>query len=382
MRILYIIDSLGTGGAERSTSYLWYLLREQGVAIKIICLRRRKEGIQTEILQENFDVMFLQSVSWLTHARQLVNIIKEWQPDIVHSILWKSNIRARVARFLHRFYHVESLVNLVYADTRIQDVGRLKLSVYRWLDQYTGQWGVDHFHANGESVANHYTSKLSIPRDKMTIVKRGRFPNPFVNRKGKLRQEFNRKYSIVDGEIILMNVGRQEYQKGHDILLNALGKIKKGNGLKFRLFIAGRDGNASAKILTSIKHHGLEREVILLGHYGNIPELLVCGDIFVFPSRFEGFPGALIEAEAAGLPIICTDLPMMLEVAIPGSNCLVFPNENETQLAEAILKLATNRNLMTEYSRNSIAQFNANFLIPVINEQMHSMYQRLIYSGR
>ena len=59
MKILFVLDSLGTGGAERSTGDLWYFLRGEVVILRIVVLGKRKEGIEKQILAAGFDVVFL-----------------------------------------------------------------------------------------------------------------------------------------------------------------------------------------------------------------------------------------------------------------------------------------------------------------------------------
>src|SRR5688572_30302793 len=111
MRIMFVIDSLGTGGSERSTSFIWYYLRSiPGFEITIVVLRRRKEGIETEILKAGFQVIFLKSKGYFSQGKEIGHHIDIIKPDLVHSVLFKSNLRVRLARLTRRFLHVESLV--------------------------------------------------------------------------------------------------------------------------------------------------------------------------------------------------------------------------------------------------------------------------------
>jgi glycosyltransferase involved in cell wall biosynthesis len=101
-------------------------------------------------------------------------------------------------------------------------------------------------------------------------------------------------------------------------------------------------------------------------------------DIFVFPSRFEGLPGVLIEAEASGLPIICTDLPMMLEVVAENENALTFEINNASQLAKAITRMATDVTLREKFSKRSKEIFKENFQIDSVHDKMLDLYHKMI----
>src|SRR5688500_12975039 len=98
MKILHVIDSLGTGGAERSTAEIWYYLRAKGFELSIVVLKHRKEGIEQEILREGFNVTFLSKKGVLSQALEISEYIKAQRPDIVHSTLFMSNLRVRLAR--------------------------------------------------------------------------------------------------------------------------------------------------------------------------------------------------------------------------------------------------------------------------------------------
>jgi glycosyltransferase involved in cell wall biosynthesis len=206
----------------------------------------------------------------------------------------------------------------------------------------------------------------------MTVVHRGRD----IKKYDVL--PFNRKeIGIEKNKIILLNVARQEYQKGQDVLLKALTQLPKNIFDKVHLLIAGREGKLTTSLFKFVEENKLEKNISFLGHRTDIPELLKMSDIFVFPSRFEGLPGVLIEAEAAGLPIICTNLPMMREVVEVDKNALVFEINNEKQLAECINKLVLDENLKNEFAIESKKIFEEKFQLDSVHQKMYDLYFKL-----
>src|SRR5690606_38391723 len=121
MKILFIQDSLGPGGAEKSNSYLWYYLREKGIELRIVLLKHWPGGLEEEILNSGFHIQFLKTKSFKDQVFEIAQIIKNEKPDLVHSVLFNANIRVRFAKLLVRFIHLESLVNLTYDKTRLND---------------------------------------------------------------------------------------------------------------------------------------------------------------------------------------------------------------------------------------------------------------------
>jgi glycosyltransferase involved in cell wall biosynthesis len=378
MRILLVIDSFFTGGAEFSSLELFNYLQEENVVIQICKLKKMSPEYSAETFQISNDIIStLPKDTFLGKRKALKKLISQFKPDIIHSVLFNANVLVRSIRvFDSSFVHIESLVNHTYSENRLQEKGvtKFKLEGYRYLDKITTVLGTDHFHPNGYSVAKHYQEKLGVGQKKMTVVHRGRD----IKKYDVL--PFNRKeIGIEEDTIILLNVARQEYQKGQDILLKALTLLPKDIFEKVHLLIVGREGKLTTSLLKFVEENKLEKTVTFLGHRTDIPELLKMSDIFVFPSRFEGLPGVLIEAEASGLPIICTDLSMMKEVVEVDKNAYVFELDNEKQLAACISKLVQDDNIRNRFALESKNIFNQKFQIETVHQKMFDLYKKLLY---
>ncbi len=373
MKILFVQDSLGTGGAERSNAELWYFLREHGIQFKIIALEHRKEGIEKEIIQENFDVYFIKSGNFLFETIQIRRIISNYEPDIIHSVLLRSNLRTRVAQIGMGKIHVESLVNCTYAEIRYSDpkINSSLLKLYEKLDQITGKFGVDKFIPITHAVKNHYVKKLKVNPAKMIVIPRGRKKNDFYLQASK-------KKGLRPKPITFIHVGRQEFQKGHLVLLEAIKVIDDqlhANDVQF--LFCGRKGNASKEIDEFLKKNQLQTEIIFLGHRDDIPQLLAKADVFVFPSLYEGLGGALIEAQAAGLPIICSDIPVFKEV-VGEKNSFFFKLNNSRDLSQRILQILNNPEQRLKMGKESLYNFEQKFNLYHINYQLFELYKSLV----
>lgn len=377
MRVILLMNSLFTGGAEFSSLSLYGWLRSRGYEIKVVVLKNVSPSYHVN--QFGFaEVTVLEGKSVWGRLKELNKIIQEFKPDIVHSVLFDANVLGRLARIrIGGFKHLESLVNEMYSESRLADpqVTRLKLAGYRALDFITQLWGVDHYHANGQSVAIHYHQMLSIRKDRMTIIPRGRKVNDFLGdalNRGKIRQEFSS-----GNRILFVSMARHEYQKGQDILLDALSLLSKETLTNLQLVLVGREGKLTKLIQDRISKYDLEKTVLMTGHRSDVSSILAAADVFLFPSRFEGLPGALIEAEAAGLPVICSDIPNNREVA-DNDNALFFPLENTSKLAHAISMLATDKALRETMRAHSLNLFRARFQLESIHQQMEQLLRSLI----
>ena len=377
MKILLVIDSFFTGGAEFSTLELFSHLKDKGEEIFICKTKEMRPEYNPESfgLESNLVKTLPQKGFW-EKRKALQEIISHFKPDIIHSVLFNSNLLVRSIRVLdNSFVHLESLVNHTYSDNRLKEPGvtKFKLEFYRWLDIITSTFGTDHFHPNGHSVAEHYQEKLYISAKKMTVVHRGRKGENY-----EVASLSKSDFGIPENKLVLINVARQEYQKGQDVLFDAISLLPNNIQEKIHLLIVGREGKATPLLQKQVQEKGIDSSISFLGHRTDIPALLNMADIFVFPSRFEGLPGVLIEAEAAGLPIICTHLSMMLEVVKVNENALTFEINNPKQLASAIEKLVNEVNLRSRFAKKSKEVFNENFQIESVHEKMFDLYQKLL----
>lgn len=343
--------------------------------MKLVCYKRATPSYDPVQFGLN-DVEYIQGNSFPQRIKSLNHIIEEFKPQLVHSVLFEANLLTRFCRMMNRkFVHLESLVNEMYSEHRLSDprVTRFKLEGYRWLDRITQRFGVDHFHANGESVARHYQEKLGINKKRITVVPRGRNANPFV--KDQANRERVRADLQTGDRLMLMNMARHEYQKGQDLLLDALCEMPSGQH-QFQLVLVGRAGNFTPVIKEKIEQGKLSSCVTLLGHRTDVSSLLAAADVFIFPSRFEGLPGALIEAEAAGLPIICSDIPNNREVAVAEKNALFFPLDDITMLKDHLEKMLRDKVLRVKMGEESKVIFDQKFLL----EESHHNLKRLLDS--
>ena len=381
MKILYVQDSLGTGGAERSNAELWYFLKEKNFSCRIIVLEHRKEGIEQEILDSGFEVDFLKPANFVAQAWQIANIINLWQPDIVHSVLLKSTWRVRLAKRFTSFIHVESLVNCTYDEIRAQDpeVNRLGLFFYKIIDRLSHFKGTDNFIAITQEVERHHEKHLRISPVKTAVIYRGRKKNIFLENQQLVRLELRKEFNFHREDIIFVHVGRQEFQKGHLNLLKAIKLFDHDlSSLNVKFLFCGRKGNASSEITGFLNRESIKTEILFLGHRPDVNRILAASDVFVFPSLYEGLGGSLIEAQAAALPVICSDLKVFKEVIIESENALVFPKSDETALGKHLLTLAKSPEKRKVMGEKSLVNFFSKFRLEEVNNQLVKYYNSLI----
>ena len=380
MQVLFVIDSLFTGGSEYSTLLYARWLQQQGYAVRIVLLKVKNPSYDPLAfgLQAAY-VTVLQPGGFISRLLQLQKILRYYHPDLVHSVLTASNFNCRVLRMVSRkFLHIESLVNQPYSAERLQDkkLKPWKIRILQFFDRLTHTLGVDAFHANSEAVALHYCREVGVSSSRITVIPRGREDNPFVTQREQVREALLDELQIQEPCLVLINTGRHEHQKGQDVLLRAVASLS--SAFNWYLLIAGREGAETAQLRHLVQQYQLEQRVRFLGHRTDVPRLLAASDLFVFPSRFEGMPGALIEACAAGLPVVCTNLPCMKEVVEPGVNARVFDAEEVSGLAQHIEVLLNDSSLRQQMGKQSLQLFTSKFQVASIHGRMEQLYQQVL----
>ncbi|OPL08172.1 MAG: glycosyl transferase group 1 [delta proteobacterium ML8_F1] len=109
----------------------------------------------------------------------------------------------------------------------------------------------------------------------------------------------------IENEMLIIHIGRFRPQKNHKFLLEVFSEVLMTEP-HAKLLIVG-DGSLRGEILKEISHRNIEESVIIAGIRSDVPELLQAADILLFPSLFEGLPGVVLEAQAAGLPCVISD---------------------------------------------------------------------------
>jgi glycosyltransferase involved in cell wall biosynthesis len=359
---LFVIESFGAGGAERSLVELLPRLSASGIRVVVACLYRREVGFEEEALQAGAEVRFLSGKGRWGRIRSLRHLVGEIDPDLVYTSLFEADLVGRLATIGLPVPVMCNLANTAYDPARLADpnVSKWRLQVVRLVDRVLGRFRTHHFHAVSQAVKDSTVATLGIPPEKITVVYRGRDLQRIGERSPQRRRQVRQRLAIDEATEMVVTVGRQEYQKGHIHLVGAFARVVADRP-KARLYIVGRDGHMSGAIRQRITQLGLESAVFLLGHRADVTDIVAAADLFVFPSLYEGLGGALLEALALGMPVVVSDIPALREVVEAGGNGDLVAPGDEDGLAQAISGLLADPERRERYGRRSFEIFAERF---------------------
>ncbi len=326
MNILHLITGLGQGGAEQIVLDLARGLDRERHKISVCSILdvSGAYGVYAARLRElGVDVLSLGLTrKWqIRRALALENVLRDLKPDVLHCHMFHANVLGRWAGNRVGLPHIIATVHIAERRWRPWRF---------WLERRTDPLGsvtvcVSH------SVLEFHARRTRVPRDRFVVVPNGidtaRFAEP-----GRAPAELRRELGIGPGSKVIGSVGRLDEQKGHRYLIDAFGKMA-GERADVELVIAG-DGPQRHKLERLAGRTGCSARIHLIGRRPDVPDLLHAFDVFALASVYEGLPLALIEAMAAGVPVVASAVDSVPEVLVAGR--LVPPRDPE-RLAEALL---------------------------------------------
>jgi glycosyltransferase involved in cell wall biosynthesis len=383
MKAVFVINGLGAGGAERSLAEMLPLFEQAGVEPTIACLEQRGEGVQRIAQEQGFDVRYLGARGWRSRIRRLRALLEEVGPDLMHTTIFEADVIGRIAARRTGVPVVTSLVNTPYEPIRLRDpnVRPWRLAAVKTIDGWTARRLTTHFHAITHAVKETAVRDLRIEPDRITVVERGRDPSRLGEPSTERRTRARQRLELRARDVVLVTLGRQEFQKGQWHLLDAMVSLVAAYP-DIRLLVGGRRGNASPKLEQVMRSSSLNGEVRFLGHRDDAPEVLAAADVFVFPSLYEGLGGSLIEAMALGLPIVASDLPAIREVVEVDRNALLVPPGSANGLAAAVGALIDDDTRRTSMGARSRQIFEERFTLERSARRMVELFERVAAAGR
>jgi glycosyltransferase involved in cell wall biosynthesis len=376
-RVLHVINRFGTsGGAENQLfNNLRHFSNPELTHSVAFIYRRDMEDPLPDVDKHG---LFRPGAS--PSRREIVRAVHDYvgelRPDIIHCSLADAALAARLAGSWHGIPVVESLVNISHDPVRTIDnpsVNRWKLAAHRLVDRVTMR-RVSRFHALTGAVARSWQRNVGIPASKITVIPRGIDVDALEARAhAASRAEVRAALGVPEDAPMLLNVARQEPQKGQRYLLEALPLILSAHPGTVAV-IAGREGNSTPMLHEIIADKGLADNVRFLGVRDDVPALLAASDVFVFPSLFEGLGVSLLEAMSSGTVCAVSDAPPFDEIIDPGITGVMYRSADAGELAAAVNALLDDPTTGAKLGASAQKEIEDNYRIETIAARLEQMY--------
>lgn len=299
---------------------------------------------------------------------KIYRLIKKSQYDIVQSNLIHADIwMAIIKLFLKWDLKIISTVHTYYPTYQAKygyDFAYLKRDPYYWIQKFTSLL-VNYTVTISCGLYNVYVEGGIAKKHKIKTIHYGlTLTEPLAKQ----------SIAIPQGDYVLIT-GRLVGFKGHKYLIEAW-KMVNAKYPSLKLCIAG-DGELRSQLEKQVADAGLQDVILFMGHVPNPHPVMEHCLFTVVPSTWEGFGLILLESWLHKKPIVAFNVPAMNEVVSDGLNGLLVEKDNTNDLAEKIIYLFENSELITEFGENGFKKLNSYFTLKRMTDETEEVYQHI-----
>ncbi|MBX5461132.1 MAG: glycosyltransferase [Steroidobacteraceae bacterium] len=329
MKVLHIIETPGTGGAEKLLVDIAVNLPSGFSSVGVMMCESwtgrelAKHGIPVTVmpLQRSFDA------GWPV---RFARFIREQQVDVVHSHEFTANVYATAGARLAGVPIVCTTHGKNYWPHALY-----RRTAYRWVARNARA-----FVAVSNDLARFVASTLGIASDRVKVIRNG-IDIELFRRDEVARTRVREQIGVAASQPLILTCGEMTEVKGHDVLIRATRHLvaQRPDAI---VAIAG-EGPLKEQLEALTDELQVRANVRFLGFRRDVPDLLSAADVFVMPSRSEGLPLAILEAMAANLPIVATAVGGVPELIRTGETGWLVPPVQPPEMARAVLDAISDR---------------------------------------
>lgn len=324
MKLVFITDSMHSGGAERVISVLANYFADK-YPIEIICLSGKKSFYS---LKDNITLTCLEHLYGKNLLNKFIWLFKNIDSEsLIIAFMVNVYIFTLVALFFRK-------VKIIVSERNDPTAHMLPIRVARKLLI----WRAQELVVQTQDIANYFPHLM---KKKIDIIYNP-ISDDYVWKSGLTAEK----------DKVIVNIGRLSPQKNHKMLINAFSVVSKKYP-EYQLHIYG-EGEIQAETESYIALKGLQGKVILKGKCNTLGNVLPKAEIFALSSDYEGMSNALIEAMYVGVPVVTTAVSGTKELIDNGKNGYIVPVGDEKAFTEALMTLVENKNIRNQFAQKEI----------------------------
>ncbi len=366
-RVLHVIDSLALGGAQVVLENLLAHADRARFAPEVACMhghgvfweRIRATGVPVRSL--SFDHRFpsyVPALAWLILTRRY---------DVVHCHLLAANV---IAKPLAALLRVPVRINHDHCNDKLADPRKWVPAADRWTNRFS-----THVCAVSESTRQFLMAHEGLSAERVTTVHNGIDPAIFQPRPEE-RAAARKRWALPDGAFVIAGIGRLTWQKNFALFLEVAAEILPRH--PHAVFVLAGTGEDEAALRAQAAALGLGGRMRFLGYVGEMTALYPALDMLLLTSRYEGLPITILEAMAAGTPIVASRLDGVQEVLRDGEDCALVPEGAREGFVARISGLIAQPALARRYADAARAKVRAHYSAGAMTRAVEALYLRYL----
>lgn len=331
LRTAFFIDDLGAGGTQRWLALLLKGLRERDYEHRVFVMRNIVEPVFLARVGESAEVDVVgEPALWGLHGLfRIRRALRRWRPHVVQTLLPTSDMIGRLLGRLARVPVVVSSIRGRHVD---------KPAWQRFLDRRTAGLA-DKVIFNAEEAIPFAVQHEGVMRDRAVYIPNGVAPTV----PSRTAAEVKKGLGIPGAACVIGMVSRLHPSKGHRDLIQAF-TLLAAEMKDVVLLIVG-NGELRRNLESQVDACGLNGRVRFTGHRNDVPDLLGAMDVFAHPSQWEGMPNAVMEAMAAGRPVVASRVDGIKALITDGETGLLVAPGDPGMLAAQLRRVLSDPSL-------------------------------------
>lgn len=382
MNVVHIITRLIIGGAQENTLHN---VRDQHEIYHddVTLVTGPAEGPEGSLIPEalagKFRTIVLPELTRNIHpradwkaCRALISLLRELRPDLVHTHSSKAGILGRYAANKVGIPVVHSIHGAAFHYGQ----SRLAYRAYVAAEKVAAKW-THRYICVADAMRDAYLAEGIATPDRYVTIHSGFDVEPFLHPESR-REVERRQWGFADSDIVVGKIGRLFHLKGHEFVIQAARKVIQKNPQVRFLFVG--DGVLRGQFEAEIQAAGLADHFVLTGLVppGQIPSLMHAMDLLVHTSQWEGLARVLPQALIAGKPVISYDVGGAGEVVLPEKTGILLPRDCIDELSDAILQLADNAQLRSQFGNAGRELFTEQFRHQTMTARIRDVYAEVL----
>ena len=384
IKVLRIINRFNIGGPTYNATFLTRYISDDFETLLVGGLPEEGESDSLHVLEEyGIQPLLIDEMKRLPNFssdrkayKRLKQIIEEFQPDIVHTHASKAGALGRKAAYSLK---VPVIVHTFHGHVFHSYFGKVKTAIFKAIERNlakksTGIIAISELQKTELSKEHHIC-----PEQKIKVINLGFDLHKFHENLDEKRAVTRKEFNVQEDEVAIAIVGRLAPIKNHSLFLEAMRIVASKTQKKCVAFIVG-DGTERDTITAKIQDLGFPAHfrVEMTSWIKDIGTFNAGMDIICLSSNNEGTPVSLIEAQAANIPVVTTDVGGVKDILLEGETGFVVPKNNPEIYAEKVLLLIEDEKKRKKMSQNGWTFVEEKFHYTTLVKNVEAYYRVLL----